>query len=73
MKLSNADLTGKIYTYFEHKMKNYWLKMFNFNVILESYPLSGYILGSGAPVTNTDGPSGAINGMKCWSVTPNER
>ena len=32
--------------------------------ILESYPLSGYILGSEAPGTNAVGASGAINGMK---------
>ena len=32
--------------------------------ILESYPLRGYIQGSGAPGTNDVGASGAINGMK---------
>ena len=37
--------------------------------LLESYPLCGYILGSGAPGTNAVGASGAINGMKCWSMT----
>ena len=31
---------------------------------LESYPLRGYILGSGAPGTNAVGASEAINGMK---------
>ena len=37
--------------------------------ILESYPLRGLILGSGAPVTNAVGASEAINGMKRGSVT----
>ena len=36
---------------------------------LESYPLRGWILGSGAPVTNAVGASGAINEMKRKSVT----
>ena len=31
---------------------------------LESYPLRGYIVVSGAPGTNAVGASGAINGMK---------
>ena len=31
---------------------------------LESYSLCRYILGSGAPLTNAVGASGAINGMK---------
>ena len=35
-----------------------------FRSILESYPLRGYILGSGAPGTNAVGASGANNGMK---------
>ena len=35
-----------------------------FSHLLESYPLRGYILGSGAPGTNAVGASGAINGMK---------
>ena len=35
-----------------------------FYCILESYPLRGQILGSGAPVLNAVGASGAINGMK---------
>ena len=38
-------------------------------LLLESYPLRGYILGSRAPGTNAVGASGAINGMKRWSVT----
>ena len=33
------------------------------------YSLREYILGSGAPGTNAVGASGAINGMKRWSVT----
>ena len=38
-------------------------------MLLESYPLRGYILGLGAPETNAVGASGAINGMKRWSET----
>ena len=40
---------------------------------IESYPLRGYILGSGAPGTNAVGASGAINGMKRWSATKAEQ
>ena len=46
-----------------------WCLWIVFNEWLESYPLCGYILGLGAPGTNAVGASGAINGMKRWSVT----
>jgi len=41
--------------------------------LLESYPLCRYILGSGAPITNAVGTSGAISGIKRWSVTDGYR
>jgi hypothetical protein len=51
------------------KDRTNWIRTIGGPPVLESYPLRGWILGSGAPGTNAVGASGAINGMKRWSVT----
>ena len=53
----NSDTFGTILQNFAKSFKIFWN-------LLESYPLRGSILGSGAPGTNAVGASGAINGMK---------